>query len=68
MIKEKKFFYKAQRTDNGEWVIGRVGTSQSTKDGIEETTYFNEYIGDVCDNSNWRSCTVLTDTIIPYNK
>lgn len=36
MIKEKKFFYKAQRTDNGEWVIGRVGTSQSTVDGIEK--------------------------------
>jgi hypothetical protein len=65
MIKDKKFFYKAQRVDTGEWVEGRVGTSQSTEDGIEKTTYFNEYIGDKCTNADWLSCVVKTDTIIP---
>lgn len=65
MIKEKKYFYKAQRTDNGEWVEGRVGASHSVDDGIEKTTYFNEYIGDKCSNANWAVCTVLTSSIVP---
>ncbi len=65
MIKDKKFFYKAQRQDNGQWVEGRVGTSQSTEDGVEKTTYFNVYIGDKCVTSNWLSCVVITETITP---
>lgn len=65
MLKEKKFFYKARRTDDYELVIGRVGTSCSINNEIEETTYFNEYVGDKCDNANWSSCTVFTHTIVP---
>ncbi len=65
MIKDKKFFYKAQKVDNGEWIEGRVGTSQSVEDGIEKTTYSNEYIGDKCDNADWSVCVVITDTITP---
>lgn len=65
MIKDKKFFYKAQRVDNGESVIGRVGGSQSTENGNEKTTYFYEYIGDTCPNSDWNSCIVETNTIEP---
>lgn len=66
MLKDRKFFYKA-KTVNGEWVIGRVGTSHSVTDGMEETTYFNEYVGDKVDNANWNSCIVLTNTIVPVN-
>ena len=51
--------------DNKE-VIGRVGSSHSTEDGKEVTTYFNEYIGDNSPNANWKSCVVKTDSIQPY--
>lgn len=65
MLKEKLFFYKAQRTDNGEWVEGRVRHPQSVTDGVEETTYFDEYTGNKYKNSEWSSCTVITSTITP---
>lgn len=66
MINEKKFFYKARRYEDNKEVIGRVGSSHSTEDGKEVTTYFNEYIGDSDPNANWKSCIVNTDSIQPY--
>lgn len=65
MIKEKKFFYKAKRCEDGMEVVGRVGNSHSTEDGKEVTTCFYEYIGDHEDNANWESCIVITDSIHP---
>lgn len=64
MIKDKKFFFRAQRTDNAEWVEGRVGSSHTIENDIEKTTYFNEYIGDKYKDTNWSICTVITDSII----
>ena len=52
MINKKKFFYKARRYEDNKEVVGRVGSSHSTEDGKEVTTYFNEYIGDVDVNTN----------------
>ena len=66
MINEKKFFYKARRYEDNKEVIGRVGSSHSIEDGKEVTTYFNEYIGDVDTNTNWKSCIVKTNSIQPY--
>ncbi len=65
MIEEKKFFYKAKRTEDQKEVIGRVGGSHSTKDGKELSTYFYEYIGDIDSQANWKMCTVITDSIQP---
>ena len=66
MINEKKFFYKARRYEDNKEVVGTVGSSHSTEDGKEVTTYFNEYIGDVDANTNWKSCIVKTDSIQLY--
>lgn len=64
MIKEKRFFYKARCKDGME-VVGRVGNSHSTEDGKEVTTYFYEYIGDYENNTDWKLCIVITDSIRP---
>lgn len=46
--------------------MGKRRCSHSTENGNELTSYFNEYIGDINSNSNWKSCIVITDTIQPY--
>lgn len=66
MINEKKFFYKARRYEDNKEVIGRVGSSHSTEDGKELTTYFSRYVGDSNPNADWESCIVKTDSIQPY--
>lgn len=66
MINEKKFFYKARRYEDNKEVIGRVGSSHSTEDGKELTTYFCRYVGDSNPNADWESCIVKTDSIQPY--
>lgn len=66
MIKNKKFFYKAKRYEDGTEVIGRVGHSHSVEDGNEVTTYFYEYIEDKNTNGYWNCCIVITDSIQPY--
>lgn len=63
MLKEKRFFYKARRTDNNEIVIGRIGSTHSSSNGIETSMYFFEYIGDKCDNANWSQCIVDANSI-----
>lgn len=67
---DKKFFYKAQRIDNREWVEGRVGHPYIIEGGVsiadvEKETYFFSY--NERRKKQWSSCIVKTDTIAPLN-
>lgn len=64
-----KFIYKAQRIDNGEWVIGRVGHPYIVHGGVKNEDTEIETFFFIFDKNKkkWNKCVVKTDSIVPVN-